>query len=169
MCACMYTIYFCLFSQPQAQEDDETEMDETENEGTSQDIDNDVAVEQVVKSIKEPTRVGKQSKKCQLEKAENELLAKAVKCLDQVATTSGPADTADGAELFGRYVASEMRMLDPPSQRWVKLQIQQILFHAQSQMDRQFASGAVNLYSPSQFSSGSQHSSVNSSPQPGRL
>lgn len=77
---CMYAIYFCLFSQPQAQEDDEIEMDEAENEGTSQDIDNDVAVEQVVKSTKEPTRVGKQSKKRQLEKAENELLAKAVKC-----------------------------------------------------------------------------------------
>ena len=84
--------------------------------------------------------MGKQSKKRQLEKAENDLLAKAVKCLDYIAST--PADTADGAELFGRYVASEMRMLNPPSQQWVKLQIQKILFNALSQLDgnRQFAS-----------------------------
>ena len=64
----MYAVFFCLFSQPQAQQDDETqtEMDEAENEGNSQlieDIDNDVAVERVVKSTKEPTRMGKQSKK----------------------------------------------------------------------------------------------------------
>ena len=84
--------------------------------------------------------MGKQSKKRQLEKAENDLLAKAVKCLDYIAST--PADTADGAELFGRYVASEMQMLNTPSQQWVKLQIQKILFNASSQLDgnRQFAS-----------------------------
>ena len=50
----------CLFSQPQAQQDDEiqTEINEAENEGTSQlieDTDNDVAVKHVVKSTKEPT------------------------------------------------------------------------------------------------------------------
>ena len=111
--------------------------------GTGQlieDTDNDVAVEHIVKSTKEPTWMGKQSKKRQLEKSWEQLIGKAVKCLDHVATT--PADTADGAELFGRYVASEMQMLNTPSQQWVKLQIQKILFNASSQLDgnRQFAS-----------------------------
>ena len=36
----------------------------------------------------------------------------------------------DSAELFGRYVASELRALDSQSQRWVKLQIQNTLFTA---------------------------------------
>ena len=32
--------------------------------------------------------------------------------------------------MFGRYVASELRALNPQRQRWVKLQIQNTLFNA---------------------------------------
>ena len=42
-----------------------------------------------------------------------------------------PQQTEDGCELFGRYVASEVRAISNPQlQRWAKLQIQTVLFNA---------------------------------------
>ena len=44
----------------------------------------------------------------------------------------------DGFEIFGRYVASELRtMKTPNAQRWAKLQIQNILYGAQAEPDPQ--------------------------------
>ena len=44
-----------------------------------------------------------------------------------------PQQTEDGCELFGRYVASEVRAIsNPQSQLWAKLQIQTVLFNAQT-------------------------------------
>ena len=54
-------------------------------------------------STKQPTKSRKKLTKCQwIESTENELLKKAIKCMDQ-ATADGEG-TVDNAELFGRYV-----------------------------------------------------------------
>ena len=44
-----------------------------------------------------------------------------------------PQQTEDGCELFGCYVTSEVRAISKPqSQLWAKLQIQMVLFNAQT-------------------------------------
>ena len=154
-----------IFCQPQVEQDGEIGAENADTSLFIDDTDEDTAVENVVKSTKKPTQIGKQSKRLKLENSDNELLEKAVKCLDHVTAT--PANFADGADLFGQYVASELRMLDPRSQAWVKLQIQQILFNVSSQLDGsgQFASAMDRFYSPSPFPSSS--SSTSTSPHPG--
>ena len=82
-----------------------------------------------VKSTKQPTEgAEKLTKRARLENTENDLLEKAIKCIDQETVDSEV--TVDSAELFGRYVASELRALKPQSQRWAKLQIQNTPFNA---------------------------------------
>lgn len=46
---------------------------------------------------------------------------------------TGSAATEDGFELFGRYVATELRELNPHSQRLAKLQIQNVLYSVQNE------------------------------------
>jgi len=72
---------------------------------------------------------------------------KAIKCMDQ-ATADGEG-TMDSVELFGRYVASELRVLNPQSKTWAKLQIQNSLFDAaQYEMSAPFPHSAMDpLYS----------------------
>ena len=112
---------------------DETECEEST---TCLDDSDDTSVDfAFVKSTKEPTQTGKrQSSRCQkLESAENQLLDKAIKCLDHAVTATSASTTsesADSSEWFGRYVAAELRALPPQIQRWAKLQIQQILLNA---------------------------------------
>ena len=99
-----------------------------DSECTDMILDDDEVPIEYVKSTKKPTQgVKKPAKRARLENNENDILEKAIKCIDQ-ATLSEVA--VDSVELFGRYVASELRALNPQSQRWAKLQIQKTLFNA---------------------------------------
>lgn len=113
---------FLLYTQEDVIEDDsiETVLDEDEGETPIAEA----------TSTKLPTKQGKRSTKRQrIGSAENELISKAISCMDRAVGGS----TNDSFELFGRYVASEVRAItSPQTQRWVKLQIQNILFSAQS-------------------------------------
>ena len=92
-------------------------------------LDDDEMPIEHAKSTKQPTQGAKKpAKRARLENTENDLLEKAIKCIDQA--TVGSEVTVDSAELFGRYVASELRAMNPQSQRWVKLQIKKTLFNA---------------------------------------
>ena len=83
-------------------------------------LDDDEMPIEHVKSTKQPTQGAKKpAKRARLENTENDLLEKAIKCIDQATVDSEV--TVDSAELFSRYVASELRALNPQSQRWVKL------------------------------------------------
>ena len=116
--------------------------DETETECVDATIcindtdDNHETTVECVKSTKEPTGFCKRAKRPKLESLDNELLEKAIKYLDH-ATTSAvtTSNSTDSTESFGRYVASELRTLNPSSQRWAKFKIHQILFDASSQSD----------------------------------
>ena len=69
------------------------------------------------------------TKRQKVEAAENLLITKAIACMDKVSTSEGKDDSF---ELFGRYVASELRTIASTSaQRWAKLQIQNVLYNAQ--------------------------------------
>ena len=71
------------------------------------------------------------NKRQKTEAKESELLNKAIECLDKT-TNEGPEDSID---LFGRYVASELRTIDSvQSQHWAKHQIQNILYRAHSEV-----------------------------------
>ena len=93
-----------------------------------------------------------------LNEATTELLVKAIKCFYH-ATTSAvtTSNSTDSTELFERYVASELRTLNPCSQRWAKFKIQQIIFDASSQSDGngQFTPTFYSPYTSTQPSSGS--------------
>lgn len=66
-----------------------------------------------------------------MEATENDLIKKAITCMDK-ATASSSKSEEDGFEIFGRYVASELRgITNAQSQRWAKLQIQNILYSVQ--------------------------------------
>ena len=97
--------------------------DETETECANATIciddadDNHEMTVECVKSTKELTGFGKRAKRQKLESLDNELLEKAIKCLDH-ATTSAvtTSNSTDSIESFGRYVASELQTLNPCSQ-----------------------------------------------------
>ena len=96
------------------------------------------------------------SKRQKLEITENELLKKAIDCLDK--TAGEPASTPDGFEFFGRYIATELRaIVNPHAQRWAKLQMQNILFTAASDTSPHCYSSLTPPYRPA--SSVSSHSS----------
>ena len=115
--------------------------DETETECADVTIcidyadDNHEMTVECVKSMKEPTGFGKRAKRQKLESLDNELLEKA-KCLDHATTSAVTTNNlTDSTESFGRYVALELRTLNPCSQRWAKFKIQQIIFNTSSQVD----------------------------------
>ena len=84
-------------------------------------------------STKQPTKIGrKPTKRQKTEAVENDLIQKAIECMDKA---SQPTQShADGFEIFGRYIASELwGILNPQAQRLAKLQIQAVLFNAQSE------------------------------------
>ena len=59
---------------------------------------------------------------------EDDMIKKAVLCLDKVTNE----EQEDGLAIFGRHIASELREIPYPHlQRWAKLQIQQVIFTAQ--------------------------------------
>ena len=65
--------------------------------------------------------------------------------MDQATIDPGSEGTMDSAQLFGRYVASELKALNPQSQRWVKLQIQNTLYNAaQSEANASFSQPVVD-------------------------
>ena len=86
------------------------------------------------KSTKQPTQqVKKPTKRQKVVDAENDLLKKAIECMDR--TTGKTGTSADGFEHFGRYVSTELRtelraITTPQGQRWAKLQIQNVLYNA---------------------------------------
>lgn len=85
-------------------------------------------------SSKEPTQQQKRTKRLRIETKEEELMQKALTCMEK-ATVGHVRE--DGLELFGRYVASELRAIpDPQDQSWAKLQIQNILYNAQMETPR---------------------------------
>ena len=100
--------------------------------------DGDETPTETVNSTKQPLDIPKKATKRQrLATMEDELLEKAIKCIDQ--STADSKGMLDSAELFGKYVASELRALKLEGQRWVKLQIQNTLFiAAQSENDVPF-------------------------------
>ena len=103
-------------------------QDDLDCQEVSMDEDDETPNENI-KSTKQPLQVGKKPKKHQkLECAENALLEKAITCVEQATIHS--EETLDSAELFGRYIASELKVLNTQSQRWVKLQIQNMLYNA---------------------------------------
>ena len=57
----------------------------------------------------------------------NDILEKAIKCIDQ--TTAHSEVTKDSAELFGKYIASELRILTPDGQHWVNALFSKYTFH----------------------------------------
>ena len=70
------------------------------------------------------------TKRQKMEAEECQLIKKAIACMDK-ATGDNKEDVF---ELFGRYVASELRTIaSSHAQRWAKLQIQNILFNAQNE------------------------------------
>ena len=82
-----------------------------------------------MKSTKQPLHVGrKPTKRQRIEDTENALLEKAITVMQQ--SSLHLEETSDSAELFGRSVAAELRMLNPQSQRWAKVQMQNILYSA---------------------------------------
>ena len=85
-----------------------------------------------VKSTKRPTKRKEEkplTKRQKIEASENELLAKAIACMDNATTNKCKED---GFDIFGRYVASELRAVTTPAaQRWAKLQ--NIFYDAQTE------------------------------------
>ena len=147
----------CFFFQVQGE--DETELECADATICIDDADNnhEMTVE-CVKSTKDPTGFCKRAKRQKVESVDNELLEKAIKCLDH-ATTSAvtTSNSTDSTELFGRYVASELQTLNPCSQQWAKFKIQQIIFDASSQSNGngQFTPTFYSPYPSTQPSSGS--------------
>ena len=84
-------------------------------------------------STKQPTKTGrKPTKRQRTEAVENDLLLKAIDCMDK--TSQPMQDHGDGFDKFGQYIASELRDIsNPQAQRWAKLQIQTVIFNAQSE------------------------------------
>ena len=109
--------------------------------------DEDETLREPESSTKQPLQQGgkKPTKRQRLESIENDLLKKAIKCIDE--TTTG-SEKMDSVELFGQYVASELRALNNHSQRWVKLQVQNILFNAaQSETGVSFPQPSMDPFS----------------------
>ena len=85
-------------------------------------------------STKQPTKIGrKPTKRQKTEAVENGLIQKATECMDKASQPTQKSH-ADGFEIFGRYIASELRgILNPQAQQLAKVQIQTVLFNAQSE------------------------------------
>lgn len=147
-------------------EKDDTETGaESEHTDVSLCLDNsdEMPVEAITSTI-QPTRSGKPAKRQKLQDAEGELLEKAIKCLDHATATQTPPNSVDSLECFGQYVASELRALDPRSQRWAKFQFQSILLNVSSQCD---SSTHLNALTMNPFYSASTSPSpCSSSPSP---
>ena len=153
-------MYMYAVSFFQVQDEDETETECADATICIDDADdNHEMTVECVKSTKEPTGFGKRAKRQKLESLDNELLEKAIKCLDHATTTSAvtTSNSTDSTESFGRYVASELRTLNPCNQRWAKFKIQQIIFDASSQSEGngQFTPTFYSPYPSTQPSSGS--------------
>ena len=104
-----------------------TQVELAEEEGTPLEEEEEEPTIVLGTSTKQPTQQAKKhvSKRQKIEASENDLIKRAIQCLDQ------PTQSADGFELFGQYIATELRaILNPQAQRWAKLQIQNILFNA---------------------------------------
>ena len=136
-----------------------------DSECTEMILDDDEVPIEYVKSTKKPTQgVKKPAKRALLENKENDILEKAIKCIDQ-ANLSEVA--VDSVELFGRYVASELRALNPQSQRWAKLQkIQKTLFNAAQSETIQPTMGPLYQTYPGPHQSHSFIHSPSSTPTP---
>ena len=104
-------------------------------------------------STKQPTQQGKKrlTKRQKTETTEDDLLKKAIQCLDQ--SSGGTVKNDDRLELFGRYIATELRaILNTQAQRWAKLQIQSILFSAaQSQPSPAFSRPSLDIPYPQHY------------------
>ena len=96
------------------------------------DDDDDEDVAPIV-STKQPTKQGrKPSKRQKTEAAETELLHQAIRCMEKSSASNPEPVKADGLDLFGQYVTSELQAIsNPQAQRWAKLQIQTILYESQ--------------------------------------
>lgn len=100
------------------------------------------------------------SKRQKLETDENQLIKKAIDCMNKATANENKEDAFD---IFGRYVASELRSIPSlHAQRWVKLQIQNIMYNAQTEPSVQPRGSVYSMpYSPPANFSGS---SVSPSP-----
>ena len=116
---------------------DEDEKDNDGNEG-DQSLDMDVSMSSdTVRSTKRPLE-GKQSatfKRKKREAQEDVLLQKAIRCMEK-STSNNDEDKdkhkEDDDEIFGRYVATELRSMDISVKRLTKWKIQSIIFGAHS-------------------------------------
>lgn len=74
------------------------------------------------------------SKKRKKTNPEDELLHKAITCME-TAMGETPTAKADEYDLFGRYIAAEIRAIEDAQARcWAKLQIQTVFFNMQTGM-----------------------------------
>ena len=91
-----------------------------------------------VRSTKHPTSIPqstKLSKQQQKEQREDQLMEKAIITYLDSATTPVTDSTIDEYKLFGKHVAAELKSTkNVDARRWAKLQIQTIIFNAQTGM-----------------------------------
>ena len=83
-------------------------------------------------STKRPTspQLTKATKRQKKDQHEDQLIEKALAYLDSAANSTEKVDEYD---LFGKHVAAELKSTKSiEARRWAKLQIQTIIFHAQS-------------------------------------
>ena len=87
------------------------------------------------KFTSQPTRTQpKKTKRQKQEEFENELLTKSVHCMEKVANEQLlDVVRKDEYDVFGQHVANELRQVeDKGAQRYAKVQIQRILYQAQT-------------------------------------
>ena len=83
-----------------------------------------------MRSTKQP--LSQSSKRRKRQNPEDELLEKAINCME-TASAEKPSTKLDEFDLFGKYIAAELRATDNAHARcWAKLQIQTILFDMQT-------------------------------------
>ena len=95
----------------------------------------DPEIQAEVRSTKRPlSQSSTSSKKRKKMNPEDELLHKAITCME-TAMGETPTAKADEYDLFGRYIAAELRAIEDAQARcWAKLQIQTVLFNMQTGM-----------------------------------
>ena len=101
-----------------------------------------------LKSTKRPLKQEKKlNKRQKAEAGEDELIKKAIECMDKATGSS----TEDGLDLFGRYVTTELwAVRNVSAQRWAKLQIQNILYGAHGDVQQPMPSNTSPFLPPYQ-------------------
>ena len=85
-----------------------------------------------IRSTKRPTTSNRSKKTSKRQKEDEDyLLQRAINCMEQSGKASNSTLTRDPDDIFGEYVANELKSITDCSIKWrVKFNIQSVLFHS---------------------------------------